>query len=147
MAMLDNNLRFSSSQAITADADSTNYFDAQADVDIGRGEPLAVLFTVQVAADVANADETYTFNIETDDNTSFSSGTVIAGVTPTAADLVAGYQFYLPLPKANERYIQVQYDVGGTTPSITVTADLVPMYSIETASDVSNPSGFSVTSA
>jgi hypothetical protein len=62
--------------------------------------------------------------------------------TPTApaqdADLlVAGYRFAIPLPPTfnaeDERFIGIRYDVTGTTPTITMSAYLVPMSMLDTA--------------
>src|SRR4030066_92187 len=65
-----------------------------------------------------------------------SADRAIGRGTPTApaqnADLlVAGYTFVLPLPPTglgeSERYLGVRYTLAGTTPTITVSAYLVPM--------------------
>jgi len=60
--------------------------------------------------------------------------------TPTApaqdADLlVAGFKVVIPIPPAttseSARYIGVRYTLAGTSPSVTITADLKPMNMIE----------------
>ena len=91
---VDNELQFSDAQALTATADSTNYIDLSNDRNIGRGEPMGLVITVGVAADVADADETYQFQLETDDNTSFSSSTIIGDATIAGALLTAGILFF-----------------------------------------------------
>lgn len=145
MAIRDLLTRLSDAQAVTADADSTNYYDAGAAGYVGRGEPMCVVVTIDVAADFTTGDETYQFNLETDDNTSFSSGTVIANSTVINGDeLTAGTQVVIDVPQTNEQYMQLQVDVSGTTPSVTFTADIVPKYSLESASDAYYPSGFTV---
>ena len=140
---VDLETQLSDAQALTATADSTNYIDLGVDRDMGKGEPLALVITVDVAADTANGDETYQFQVETDDNTSFSSSTIVADATIGRAVLTAGSVHVIPLGNTNERYLQGVYTLGGTTPSVTVTADIKPMSMIQNA-DVYYASGFAV---
>jgi hypothetical protein len=95
---------------------------------LGDGNPLAVVITVDSAADLTTTDETYSFQIQTDDNAAFSSATTISTTTVTAANLALGAQVVLPfaLGTSFERYVRLYYDVGGTTPLLTVTAFLQP---------------------
>lgn len=141
--ILDSLLKFSESQALTATADSTNVIDLSLDRDIGIGEPMAVFVSVEVAADFTTGDETYQFQVETDDNDSFSSSTIIADQTVAAADLAVGDKVVLPIGHANERYLQVVYTLGGTTPSVTVDAFLAPYSFIDGDRDYA--SGFTIT--
>lgn len=141
--ILDAQTRLSNAQAVTATADSTNYIDLGVDRDIGRGQPQALVITVDVAADTANADETYQFQVETDDNTSFSSSTIIADRTIAGASLTAGSRHVIPLGLTIERYLQGVYTVGGTTPSVTVTAFIQPMNQIA-AEDVVYANGYTI---
>lgn len=128
---IDSLLKFSDAQALTATADSTNVVDLGSDRDIGIGEAMAVVVTVGVAADIANADETYQFQVETDSVEALSSATVIADQTVAAASLTAGDKVVLPIGFANERYLQVVYTLGGTTPSVTVDAQLMPLNQVD----------------
>lgn len=133
----------SDAQALTATADSTNYYDSGSAYDWSRGQAMGVLVTVGVAADITTGDETYRFQVETDDNTSFSSATVIADKTVAAANLTVGDKVILPFHGDAERYVQVVYTLGGTTPSVTVTAEVKPLADI--ATETSNlPSGYTV---
>lgn len=122
---------FSDSQALTATAASTNLIDLGVDRDIGVGEPLAVVLTVEVAADATTGNETYQVDVETDDNSSFSSASVIARRIPTAAELALGTVMVIPLPNTNERYLRLNYTLGGTTPSVTLTAHLAPLSMVQ----------------
>jgi hypothetical protein len=150
---LDNFLKFSDAQAVTADAVGTNVLDLSVDRSIGSGEPMAVLFVVDVAADQTTGDEDYTFDVEYASNAAQSTGRQIIGRrifesgTPTApaqdADLlVAGYAFYIPIPPTvlseSERYLGIRYDVTGTTPTITCTAFLVPMAMVDSYTTYNN---------
>jgi hypothetical protein len=133
---------FSDAQAVTTDAVGTNVIDLSQDRAIGNGEPMAVVFTVDVAADQTTGDEDYTFDVEFATNAAQTTGRQLIGRrifesgTPTApaqdADLlVAGFQFVIPVPPLtlaeSERYLGIRYDTTGTTPTITCTAMLMPM--------------------
>ena len=115
---IDSLLKLSDAQALTATALSTNVIPV--DNAMGVGEPMAVVITVGVAADFTTTDETYQFQLETDDNAAMSSSTIIGDVTVAAANLTAGDKVVIPLGHSNERYLQVVYTLGGTTPSVTV---------------------------
>jgi hypothetical protein len=128
----------SDAQALSATAASTNLIDLGA-ANRGTGEVMCVMVSVDVAADVANADETYQFDIQTDDNAAFSSAVVLNrlafGVSgfPAASKLAAGYKFALVLPKCDlvERFLRLNYTLAGTTPSVTVSASLMPYKLVE----------------
>lgn len=126
----------SDAQAVTADAYTTNTIDLGNPTpknEIGNGEPMCLLFTVDVAADGTTTDETYTFNVVQSENANLSSHDVLAARTIGYATLVAGYQFVVPIPPGSvtKRYLGGQYDVGGTTPTITCTCALMPMSMVE----------------
>lgn len=125
---LDSQLLFSDAQALSATAASTNLVDLGVDANQGIGEPLAVVITVDVAADGTTTDETYAFALQTDDNSSFSSAATILSRTIGYASLTAGSQHVIPVPADTslERYVRLNYTLGGTTPTVTVTAALVP---------------------
>lgn len=149
---------FSDAQAVTADAVGTNVIDLSADRSIGTGEPMAVVFVVDVAADQTTGDEDYTFDVEYASDAAQTTARKLIGRrvfesgTPTApamdADLlVAGFKFVIPIPPTvlseSERYLGIRYDVTGTTPTITCTAFLQPMSMID-VSDISYPNAYLV---
>lgn len=131
--ILDSQLQFSAAQAVSADAASTNYIDLGVGRQIFDAEPMAVLLHVSVAADGTTTDETYEFQIETDDNTSFSSATDLVAHSIGYAALTANSLHVLPIPVGAtvERYLRLNYNVGGTSPSVTLSAYLVPLNSIQ----------------
>jgi hypothetical protein len=144
--ILDAHLLFSDAQAVTADAVGTNVIDLGVDRSIGNGEPLAVFFQVDVAADQTTGDEDYQFEVEYASNAAQTTGRQLIGRrvfesgTPAApyqdADLlVAGFIFYIPIPPTklteSERFLGIRYDVTGTTPTITVTAGLIPQSMVQ----------------
>lgn len=128
---------FSDSQAITADAGSTNCIDLRATGtpyggvalvrDVGKGVGIPVSISVTEAF---NNLTSLQVSVQVDDNDSFSSATTVqlTGAIPLAS-LVAGYQFQAiaRLPEGTkERYVRLYYDVTGTAPSTgKITAGIV----------------------
>lgn len=144
--ILDAHQLFSDAQALTATAVGTNVIDLSVDRSIGVGEPMAVVFVVDVAGDQTTGDEDYTFQVEYASNAAQSTGRQLIGErnfesgTPGApaqnADLlVAGFQFVIPVPPTNlsesERYLGIRYVLAGTTPTLTMTAFLQPQSMID----------------
>lgn len=111
--------QFASGQTLTSSGASTDYIDLGSDRDVGPGQPLYLVLAVS-ACDGTTGDETYSFALQTDDNSSFSSASTIATVAPTRA--VAPTRYVIGFPYSNERYIRLNATLGGTTPSITYTA-------------------------
>lgn len=129
--ILDALLLVSDAQAITADAVSTNTIDLGTSSparEIGTGEAMGFLVTVDAAADFTTTDETYAFEVISSASANLSSPTVLNRRVLTAAQLALGAIFFMPLPPGapSQRYLGLNYDVGGTTPTLTVTAALVP---------------------
>lgn len=133
---LDAQQLLSDAQALTATAASTNIIDLGSDRNLGVGEPMCVVINVDVAADFTSANETYQFDVETDDNASFSSATVIGRRIIAASLLTAGSRHVIGLPAdfSAERYLRVNYTLGGTTPTITVTTHLQPQNMVQAES-------------
>lgn len=130
MTVLDKNLQFSDSQALTVTADSTNHYDATTDRDIGPGEPLAMVIYFETVLG-GTSTPTIKIGIETDDNNSFSSGTVISeSQVVAAADIAVGDKVVIPLPMENERFIQLIYTLTGTSPTMTLSSYLMPLSSV-----------------
>lgn len=125
---LDKELCLSDSQAFTATAVSTNTVDGGlANNQVGVGEEIGIAVNIEVAADFANTNETYEFQAVSDDAAALSSTTLLASITIAAATLVAGYSFFIPIPPGvAERYIGLRCVLGGTTPSVTLSAYVAP---------------------
>ena len=139
---IDKLLKLSDAQALTATAVGTNVIDLEVARSVGNGEPLALVFSVGVAADQTSGDEDYTFDLEYATNAAQSTGAQLLGRrifesgTPTApaqdADLlVAGFVFAIPIPPAtlgeDGDFLGVRYTLAGTTPTITVDAWIAPL--------------------
>lgn len=138
---------FSDAQALTASAASTNVIDLGADRNIGIGEPMAVLITVDVAADGTTGDETYTAKLQTDSAEGFGTASdVTVAISIPRTTSVAGTKFVIPVPPNTDtkRYLRVYYTLGGTTPTLTVTAVLVPMKFLPTGENVYYPDAITI---
>lgn len=127
--ILDDTLVLSDSQAITADAGSTNIIDLAAvgtpwgatngprrDIGIGTSIPLSVH-----VMESFNNLTSLTISVQVDNDVAFGSPKTVAtsGAIPLAS-LVAGYVFPFPaeLPEGtDEQYLRLYYDVTGTNPA------------------------------
>ena len=151
---IDSALQFSDAQTFAAGGGvGDNVIDLGSDRSIGNGEPMAVMFVVEVAADQTSGDEDYTFDVEYASNAAQSAGVQLIGRrvfesgTPTApaqdADLlVAGFRFYIPLPPVtaaeDEQFIGIRYVTAGSTPIITCSAHLIPLSFADSYVDYAN---------
>ena len=130
--IIDDFNTFSRVQAITGNAASADTIDlgplytGNTIRNIGVGEPHYLVLRVGQAF---NTLTSLTVDVQTDDNTSFSSATTVASVTYLLAQLTAGALLDFPdyVPQGvDERYFRLQYDVTGTNPTAgTVTAGIV----------------------
>ena len=127
--LIDGEEQYSDAQALTATEVSTNVIDHGVDGDIGLGvgEPVDVVIQTDVLADDTDGDETYTVTLQTDDDSAFGSPTQIGGTLTIARGTLAGVRFFIPLPPLKEfkRHSRLNYTLGGTSPSITLTAMLM----------------------
>lgn len=141
MAYLDAQHLFSDAQAVTTTAVSTNVIDLGGDHNVGIGEPMAVVVCVDVALDDSDADETYVITLQT--GSTATPTTVIATKTATRGD-AAGTKYVLGVPAdtSGERYLRLNFTHGGTSPSATYTAFLIPQNMIQNY--VSYPDGFTI---
>lgn len=137
---VDNLLEVSDAQALTASAASTDVIDLGSDRDIAPGRQIYLVVTLDVASDGTTGDETYTAAIQTDDNSGFSSATTLATVTIPRSS-AAGTMFVIPVPYGNERYLRAYYTLGGTTPTVTLSAHFTDQepYSWQAYADGSAP--------
>ena len=122
--IIDKQLSFSEAQAVTTSAASTDYVDQSVGGD-AYGQELYLVCRVGTA--FANATS-MTIDIQTDDNTSFSSATTLfsSGVILEAALTANTEVVKVRLPKGLERYFRVYYTVDGTHNAGTIDAFLTP---------------------
>lgn len=143
MAYRDATNQYSAAQELTATAASTNIIDHGSDRNLGIGEPLVVVLHVDVALDRTTADETYAFKLQTDDNSSFSSATDV-GASVSMTTYTAGTRYVISVPPDTslERYTRLYYTLGGTTPTGTVTAYIIPLKMLQ--NDGVYPKGYTI---
>ena len=134
--ILDAQNLLSDAQALTATAVSTNTIDlgnVTPKRGIGAGEPMTLMFQVDVAADHTSGNETYQFDLIQSANADLSSADTLESRVISYADLTAGAIHYVPVPPGSitKRYIGANYTLGGTTPTITVTCALMPQKDVD----------------
>ena len=130
MGFRDAQTQLCSAQAFSVDAVSGNTYDSgAAGNDITEGEPIGIGIDVTVAADTTDGDETYEFQAIQSAAADLSSPDVLALIQPARADLVVGKRLVLPLPPGSKtkRYLGLNFNGGGTTPTITVNAFIAPL--------------------
>ena len=137
---IDNELLLSNSQAHSAVGDniSTNVIDgAVLERNLGIGEALSAYVGIDVSADIADADETYSVRLEESVDEAFTSPIVIAqqdfDTAKATTDLVLGGKVVLPFPHQPTagRYYRVNIFTAGTTPAITTTTFIQPSNMIQ----------------
>lgn len=127
---LDSLGQFSNAQALTGTAVSTNVIDLTSDRNIGVGEPMAVVISVDVALDGTTGDETYVVTLQT--GTTATPTTVIGTITMTRGDAAGTqYVFILPADSTVQTFLRLNYTLGGTTPTGTLSADLKPLSMVQ----------------
>jgi hypothetical protein len=117
---------YSDAQALTASAASTNIIDHGSRRDIGDGEPMALVVALDVASDGTTGNETYTAKLQTDSDSGFGTVTDVTPEYTIPKSSAAGAYYIIPLPPgvAVKRYTRAYYTLGGTTPTVTLTAFL-----------------------
>lgn len=126
--MLDKQNQYSNAQSISSSTTSTNYINHGADRNLGMGTPLVVEMVVTTALDAGNSDETYSAVLQTDDNSSFSSATTVASFSTMTRGDAAGTRYFAIIPPTTvmEQYSRISFTLGGTSPSLAVSAWLRP---------------------
>ena len=104
---------FGTDQAVTATAASTDIIDLGATRDIGNGEPLELVILCTETA-VSGGSSTVTIDLQTDDNSSFSSAATLASSGAIAkASITAGTELLrIKVPLNVERYLRLYYTVA-----------------------------------
>jgi len=105
------------------------------------GAGIQLVIAIIVKAIVANdADETYVAQAQVDDATGLPSPTLIgqAVTIPRAAAVGSVHVVYLPQDLAYEQFLALKMTLGGTTPSITFDAFIVPATALQNESYLAN---------
>ena len=133
MSEVDAQDQFDSAHALSASAASSNYIDKKHSAYFGAGADLVAEVLVTTAADHTTGDETYTVKLQHDSDPAFGTVADLTDVVTIPRTAVAGDRFYVDVPpNVNvSEYIRLYYTLGGTTPTISVTAYLKPRWSVE----------------
>lgn len=110
--ILDAQLQFSDSQAVTAAAASTNVIDLGSPRDIGTGESLYVVVVCEVTMDDSGDDSTLTVALQGDSSTSFTPDATQDLFTFPATSPAGTVKYAKLDPGADPlqyRYIRLQY--------------------------------------
>ncbi|MGE0367051.1 MAG: Bbp16 family capsid cement protein [Phycisphaerales bacterium] len=115
--IFDKLMAFADSQTVTGGSTtaSTDYANlGSAARKLGSGRPLWAVVKI-INKSGGDGSDTFTFSVQTDDNTSFSTPTTIAA-SPTVtgiANIAVGQQIVIPIPigVAFEQYVRIGYAV------------------------------------
>lgn len=127
MGYRDYKMILSDSQAVTADANSTNYIDTEVTYPRWeRNHKLGVIVNVE-AKTVAGTGVNFIVCHKISEPTVSDANLVT--VTALAADLVAGAEIWIPFPNGISilRYIRLYYDIIAGTESYTFSAYVTPL--------------------
>jgi hypothetical protein len=121
---IDKRAEFASSKHLTAGTtnDIGDFYNCGGDFDLGPGEPIYWILAVLAKGGSIGTTSTFTFTLQTDDNTSFSSPSDIATIVVPYNVADGAKPFGVSLPFANEQYLRVKAVVadGNGTADITV---------------------------
>lgn len=143
---IDAQQQYSVAQALSATAVSTNAIDHSQNRRLGIGEPLVILITVGVA--LAGTTPTFQVQLQADTTSAFGAPVVVAQTIAfapaNAAQVGLGGKIVLPIPADVNltRWSRLNYVLGGTTPTITVTAELTLASAVQ--NEVYYPAGATV---
>lgn len=123
--ILDAQLLFSDAQPLTATAVSTNIIDLGVQRNIGVGEPMVAIVCADVA--LAGTTPTLSVSVQFDDTAAFSTPTTV-GTSKSYSTLALGGKIVVGIPANSdgEQFVRLNYTLGGTTPTATVTSALQP---------------------
>lgn len=123
----------SSAQSLTSGTTvSTYHKNLGGDYNLGVGEPMGVALVVTTAAATSAGSGTFTFEIEVDTVGTFATGTVLVSREIAGSDLTEGAVHVLPIPadKGCKQFIQCKYILAGSSPTVGITAVIMPIKGI-----------------
>lgn len=144
--IIDLQQTFSDAQALTGTGGvSTNVIDLGADRNVGIGQPMAAVITVDVG--LAGTSPTFAVALQTATDAAFTTPVTLM-TSPTisgAANLPAGSKLVYLYPAGPEmlQFLRLNYTLAGTTPTVTVTAELQPSTMVQNA-EVYYPKNYTI---
>ncbi len=106
---IDKRAEFTSSSHLTVSSGGVgDYYNVGGDFDLGPGTPIYWILAILAKGGSIGSTSTFTFTLETDDNSSFSSPTTLATIV-VPYNVAAGIKPYgVSLPFANEKFIRLK---------------------------------------
>jgi len=127
MGYRDIELALSTSQQVTADANSEDYIDTELTYPgWDKGVPAAVIVNVEAKA---TAGTGCTFEVCHKASEPTTGDATLVQVTALAADLAVGSQIVIPIPQGVRllRYVRLYYNITAGTEDYTVSAYFTPL--------------------
>lgn len=127
MGYRDIELALSTSQAVTADANSEDYLDTELTVPgWQKGTPAAIIVNVEA---VTTAGTGCTFEVCHKTSEPTTTDATLVSVVALAANLTKGSQIVIPLPQGIPllRYVRLYYNITAGTESYTFSAYFTPL--------------------
>lgn len=119
--MIDAALEMSLNQVLTATGNSANYLDYKGPVNLAAGRIPRLILNVSA---VSGTTPTLDAVLVGADDAAFSVNKVNIGKNPT--QIVASGLYRIPIANvARKQFYRLEYAVGGTTPSFTVSTEFV----------------------
>lgn len=128
MGYRDIELALSTSQNVTADANSEDYLDTEQTVPgWEKGMPAAVIINVETVNTAGTGCEFIVCHKTSEPTTGDAN---LVAVTALAANLTAGSQIVIPLPQGIPllRYVRVYYNITAGTEDYVFSAYFTPLY-------------------
>lgn len=121
--IFDKEALFSDKQNVTANGASDNIVDLGVARNLGKGEPIPI--RVQLVSDAGGTSPTLDVTVQEDDNESFSSPEDIKSASQISGGKAGDVVDIHYWPRNNQRYVRLNYSVGGTNPDYDITAGVV----------------------
>lgn len=140
----DRENQYSGAEVVAASGASQDVVDHGADRNLGIGEPMVVVITLDEEPKESDGNETYAAKLQTDEDASFGSATDVGESITILRTAAAGTRYVIPVPPDTkmERVSRLYYTLGGTNPSMTVTARMMPQRLIQ--NNVVYPKGYTI---
>lgn len=147
--ILDALTRICNAQAFNADAVSLFSYDlgnVTPKIDPGEGEALSVGIAVGVAADHTTGDESYEFDLIQSATEDLGTPDVLMTMPLVYTQLTAGVVRKFPIPGGlvTKRFLGIQHNGTGTTPTVTITAWIGPTKMISSMPQLYYAKGFTI---
>lgn len=147
--ILDANTRICNAQAFDADAVSDKSYDlgnVTPKRDPGEGEPLGIGFAVTTAADHTTGNETFQFELIQSATEDLGTPDILMTLPLIYTQLALGKVVVFPIPAGliSKRFLGIQHNGTGTTPTVGITAWIAPMSMLTTQPQVAYAKGYTI---